>query len=163
LLKTEFSRAQRSGEPFSTCLADLDHFKRVNDTYGHLVGDEVLHAAGSRMSDALRGYDSLGRYGGEEFLVVLPRCTAERAMAISERLRRSIADQPIVLGQDAIHMTMSIGVSEWQTGMEISDLLRQADVALYRAKDLGRNRVELQSAEESIRKVGHVRTGRSSV
>jgi len=149
LLKTEFSRTQRSGEPFSVCLADLDHFKRINDTYGHLAGDEVLHTAGARMNDALRGYDSLGRYGGEEFLVVLPGCTAEKAMAIAERLRRGIADQPIVLGHDAIHMTISIGVSEWQTGMEISDLLRHADVALYRAKDLGRNRVELKAAAQS--------------
>jgi diguanylate cyclase (GGDEF)-like protein len=143
LLKTEFSRAVRSAEPFSVCLADLDHFKRINDTYGHLAGDEVLHAAGTRMCDALRGYDSLGRYGGEEFLVVLPGCTAQIAMPIAERLRRSIADQPIVSSPQAIHMTISIGVSEWRAGMEITDLLRNADLALYRAKDLGRNRVEL--------------------
>jgi diguanylate cyclase (GGDEF)-like protein len=162
LLKTEFSRAQRTAQPFSVCLADLDHFKRINDTYGHLAGDEVLHAAGVRMSDALRRYDHLGRYGGEEFLVVLPGCTAETAMTIAERLRRSVADQAIVAIPEAIqttmsvvscpepiHMTISIGVSEWQAGMEISDLLRQADVALYRAKGLGRNRVELQAAEES--------------
>jgi diguanylate cyclase (GGDEF)-like protein len=114
------------------------------------------------MSDALRRYDHLGRYGGEEFLVVLPGCTAETAMTIAERLRRSIADQPlvsipeaihttmsIVSGPEPIHMTISIGVSEWQAGMDVSDLLRQADVALYRAKGLGRNRVELQAAAES--------------
>jgi two-component system cell cycle response regulator len=144
LLKTDLSRAMRIGEPLSVCLADLDHFKRINDTYGHLSGDEVLSTAGHRMCDALRGYDHLGRYGGEEFLVVLPRCTLQMAMPVAERLRRSIADQPIVSSPEAIRITISIGVSEWQAGMEITDLLRNADLALYRAKDLGRNRVEPQ-------------------
>jgi diguanylate cyclase (GGDEF)-like protein len=155
LLKTQHSRALRTAESFSVCLADLDHFKQINDTYGHLAGDEVLHAAGARMSDTLRAYDSLGRYGGEEFLAILPGCSAQIALPVAERLRKSIADQPIVSIPEAIHttmsivtspepihMTISIGVAEWQSGMEISDLLRQADVALYRAKDLGRNRVE---------------------
>jgi len=154
VLETELNRALRTTEPFSVCLADLDYFKRINDTYGHLAGDAVLHAVGSRMSDALRGYDSLGRYGGEEFLAVLPRCTAQFAMPVAERLRRSIADYPIISSGEAIHMTMSvvsspdpihitisIGVAEWEPGMEITDLLRNADLALYRAKDLGRDQV----------------------
>src|SRR6266704_2416259 len=114
LLKTELSRAARSGESLSICLADLDHFKLINDTYVHLGGDEVLTATGNRMCAALRGYDFLGRYGGEEFLVILPGCNAQCCLPIVERLRRSIADEPILCSSAAIHITASIGLSEWQ-------------------------------------------------
>lgn len=144
LLRKEFSRAVRSGQPLSTCLADLDHFKQINDNYGHLGGDDVLRAAGERMCNALRPYDSVGRYGGEEFLIVLPRCTTEAALPIAERLRKSIAEEPVPSGQGSIHVTVSLGVCEWQPDhMEFEDLLRNADLALYRAKESGRNRVEL--------------------
>lgn len=142
LLSTELSRAKRSQTSLSVLLADLDFFKHVNDNYGHLVGDDVLRRAAEKISAAVREYDHVGRYGGEEFLVVLPNCTAEAGREVAERVRQHIGDEPIVNVPFQVEITVSIGVSQWHSGQEISDLLHQADVALYRAKQNGRNRVE---------------------
>jgi two-component system cell cycle response regulator len=150
VLKKELSRVSRSDVPLSICLADLDHFKQVNDTYGHLTGDEVLQSAGNRMSAALRDYDSLGRYGGEEFLAVLPGCNEEAASIIAERMRRSVGCTALLSSPTTINVTISLGVGEWQPNMDMHNLLSQADLALYRAKDCGRNRVETAGVHPNI-------------
>jgi diguanylate cyclase (GGDEF)-like protein len=145
LLNTELSRAMRSQTPLGIFFIDLDSFKSVNDTYGHLVGDDVLRSAAAKMSSAVREYDHVGRYGGEEFLVVLPNCTSEAAQEIAERVRQHFAAAPIAIGSLLVNITISIGVSQWHVGQEVNDLLSRADIALYRAKENGRNRVEVDS------------------
>ena len=142
VLEMEVSRARRFATPLAVCLADLDHFKRINDTYGHLTGDDVLRHTGKQMSEALRKYDCLGRYGGEEFLAVLPGCDREAALKTAERLRGNVESCAVEVGSTRIVVTVSIGVCQWCTTMSIEELLRQADVALYRAKENGRNRIE---------------------
>jgi diguanylate cyclase (GGDEF)-like protein len=143
LLSKEIKKAKRSQPSLSVFLADLDFFKRVNDGYGHLVGDDVLRGAAERMSIAVRGSDQVGRYGGEEFLAVLPNCTAEAALEVAERVRQAIGNEPLA---DEVRITVSIGVAQWHSGQEILDLLHRADVAMYRAKQNGRNRVEVDNA-----------------
>ena len=142
-LHAELDRAERAGEPISVMLADLDFFKKVNDTYGHLVGDSVLAEAARRMKAAFRRYDSLGRYGGEEFLFVLPGCSADLAATQAERIREAIASSPFSNATAPLAVTCSIGVaSRDHPGTEHTDeLVREADLALYQAKRLGRNRV----------------------
>jgi two-component system, cell cycle response regulator len=147
LVRKELSRVTRTGMPLSICMADLDHFKQINDQHGHLVGDEVLRRAGAQMSAVLREYDSLGRYGGEEFLVVLPGCNQHAAVGIAERLRGTIGGQPLLTDPCVLSVTISLGVCEWKQGMEANQLLSRADAALYRAKHLGRNRVECSSPD----------------
>ena len=116
LLTTELSRSKRMQTPLSVFFADLDRFKSVNDGYGHLVGDEVLRSAAEVMSGAVREYDHVGRYGGEEFLVVLPDCTVDVAREIAERVRQHIGDKPIVISPAQVKITVSIGVSQWRPG-----------------------------------------------
>jgi diguanylate cyclase (GGDEF)-like protein len=149
LLGTELNRAKRSHTPLSVFFADLDSFKHVNDNYGHLVGDDVLRNAAERMSGTVREYDHVGRYGGEEFLVVLPDCTAEAAREVAERVRQHIGDGPIVTAPTQVLITVSIGVAQWRPGQEIHDLLRGADAAMYRAKQSGRNRVEVDGTRRA--------------
>ena len=149
LLTIELSRAKRMHSTLSVFFADLDHFKNVNDQFGHLVGDAVLHNAAVRMSGEMREYDHFGRYGGEEFLAVLPNCAADTAREVAERVRQSIAEKPVLTDPARVEITVSIGVSQWRPGQELSELLEQADVALYRAKERGRNRVELEDGSES--------------
>jgi two-component system, cell cycle response regulator len=148
LLKTELSRAERSKTPLSVFFIDLDFFKLVNDTYGHLVGDDVLLSVAKKVSGAVREYDHVGRCGGEEFLVVLPNCPVEAALEVAERVRQHVCDEPIVIATTQLRITVSIGLSQWRSDQELPDLLRRADVALYRAKQNGRNRVEVESASE---------------
>ncbi len=149
LLSTELSRAKRLQTSLCVFFADLDLFKRVNDSYGHLVGDDVLRSAAERISNTVREYDHVGRYGGEEFLVVLPNCTVEAAREVAERVRQAIGDKPIITANIQMEITVSIGVSQWRSGQEIGDLLHRADVAMYRAKFKGRNRVEVVNASEA--------------
>lgn len=144
VLERELKRTQRGrsrSAPISVVLIDLDHFKRVNDTYGHLAGDVVLREAARRMQDAVRPYDSLGRYGGEEFLVVLPDCDVPGAIALAERLRHAVSREPIVLAEGKIQVTLSAGVATSGTTYHPEDLVKAADTALYSAKRAGRNRV----------------------
>lgn len=149
LLRTELSRAKRLQTPLSVFFADLDSFKLVNDRYGHLVGDDVLRSAAERVSSTVREYDHVGRYGGEEFLVVLPNCTAEAAREVAERVRQHVGGGPIVTSPTQIVITVSIGVSQWHAGQEVHDLLHRADIAMYQAKMSGRNRVEVDTAVPS--------------
>ena len=149
LLNTELSRAKRLKTPLSVFFIDLDFFKLVNDTHGHLVGDEVLHSVAEKVSSAVREYDHVGRIGGEEFLVVLPNCSIETALEVAERVRQRICDEPVMTATARVSISVSIGLSQLHSNQELSDLLRRADVALYRAKQNGRNRVEVESPIEA--------------
>ncbi|SOD42693.1 GGDEF domain-containing response regulator [Nitrosovibrio sp. Nv4] len=145
-LQKELERAAREGTCTSVIVADLDHFKRVNDTYGHPVGDEVLQEAARRMGLALRGYDRIGRYGGEEFLITASGCGWNEAMALAERICSSLSRQPVNSGAGQIPMTVSLGVAVGcGQGKDTGVLIAAADEALYRAKKSGRNRIELSN------------------
>jgi diguanylate cyclase (GGDEF)-like protein len=142
-LARELHRAEREERALSIVIADLDHFKKVNDTHGHPAGDAVLREAADRFRAALRGYDLIGRYGGEEFLIVLPGCGEARAGQVAERLRQSLAARPIEAGGALIEVTASLGVAcASAPGADSVALVKAADQALYRAKANGRNRVE---------------------
>jgi len=124
-------------------MLDLDHFKLINDTYGHAAGDWVLQETVSRSSAQLRSLDVFGRIGGEEFAVLLPHTGAEEAVRIAERLCATLAETPIIFDGQIIPVTMSIGVAEYSSDHGNGEsLLRQADLCLYAAKRRGRNRVE---------------------
>ncbi len=159
-LKKELARARREEAPVGVVLADLDNFKRVNDTYGHLAGDAALRETAQRMRNSVRAYDSLGRYGGEEFLIILPGCHPP-AVKQAERIRACVSAAPIDTPESPVTVTLSMGVANYE-GMQQPDmdtLLRAADAALYRAKNAGRNRVELAtSAEFSAEKLPGTQT-----
>ena len=144
ILKRELSRASRDGASVGLMMADLDHFKKVNDTWGHLAGDAVLREVARRMQGSVRNYDAVGRYGGEEFLVVLPGSAESSALHLAERLRKSMCAEPIATPEGPIRAAISVGVTAWSGGGNPPPevLIRAADAALYRAKALGRNRVE---------------------
>jgi diguanylate cyclase (GGDEF)-like protein len=140
----EVGRAQRSGTPLSLLLVDVDHFKRVNDSHGHLIGDEVLRALATELRQQVRESDVVGRFGGEEFTVLLPRTDGDGACRIAERLRSSAGLLSVTAAGTQISVTVSIGVAELgQHGHDLFELLAAADLALYRAKDAGRNQVQL--------------------
>ena len=144
LLSEELARAGREGTSLGIVMADLDHFKAVNDTYGHAMGDLVLRATADAMRDAVRRYDSIGRYGGEEFLILLPGCDESNALSHAERLRQAVS-RVAVSAKDVIRPTVSLGVAVARQGtsQDPIDLLQAADDALYQAKRGGRNRIEL--------------------
>lgn len=143
-LNVELVRAGRTGIPVAVVLADLDHFKRINDTYGHVAGDAALCEATNRMRASLRTYDTIGRYGGEEFLIVLPNCTAQDAVKLAERLRINLGQEAMQISGHQIMLTSSLGVatSDIIEALDAAALIRAADSALYRAKAGGRNHVE---------------------
>jgi diguanylate cyclase (GGDEF)-like protein len=147
LLTRELARSEREAGPVGVVLVDLDHFKSVNDTYGHFAGDAVLHEAALRMLAAIRQYDSVGRYGGEEFLILLPGCDEQATCGLAERVRAQIAKDAIAAGETMLNLTASFGATSVvaRQGVTAEDLIRKADEAMYRAKRLGRNRVELLS------------------
>ncbi|HUI53382.1 MAG TPA: diguanylate cyclase [Bryobacteraceae bacterium] len=142
-LRVELVRASREHHALALLMVDLDRFKQVNDTHGHLAGDAVLHEAARRMKAAIRRYDALGRYGGEEFLMVLPGCGSAAAFAQAERIRDAVAAEPYYTGSQVLRMTCSVGVSSrpFPNTEDADALIREADLALYRAKDSGRNQV----------------------
>ncbi len=129
-------------KPFSIMMVDVDHFKQVNDSYGHLTGDVTLQFITKRIADCLRPYDLLVRYGGEEFLVFLFNTDNEQAINIANRLRRSVADTEIRHNQLRFNVSISIGLALTQYDKALQSLIDQADQALYQAKNNGRNRVE---------------------
>ncbi|MBU1512404.1 GGDEF domain-containing protein, partial [Myxococcota bacterium] len=132
--------AQDAARPLSVIMADIDHFKRVNDTYGHLMGDQVLKQVATILSSVLRAGDAVIRYGGEEFLIVLPGVSAERALAIAERARKTIEATEFRFHEISFHTTISMGVAQLRPGESREDLIKRADEALYEAKHAGRNR-----------------------
>jgi len=144
-LHKESSRQLREGGSLSVILMDLDHFKRVNDTYGHLCGDAVLKEIAQRISSCVRPYDTVGRYGGEEFLIVVPSSDALGALGLAERVRQAIESAPVNTEDAAVAMTGTFGIAASSGDNPLSPqmLVRLADEALYRAKDQGRNRCEL--------------------
>jgi len=143
-LEVEYMRFGRSGLPLSVLMIDLDEFKEVNDRFGHPVGDAVLRTVSQLLLLSLRQTDLLARYGGEEFAVLLPETPAEGALAIAERIRHTINQNPVVADGRILEVSISVGVASHAEGRDASPeaLLKQADLALYRAKALGRNRVE---------------------
>lgn len=143
LAAAEIGRARR-GSPLCLAIIDADHFKGINDGHGHLVGDAVLIELAARIRRALRDYDAVGRYGGEEFVAVLPKCDLDTARQVCERIRARVAEAPFDTGAGALPVTVSIGVAACEASHAGFDaLVGAADQALYRAKQLGRNRVEL--------------------
>jgi diguanylate cyclase (GGDEF)-like protein len=145
ILDREIARATRAQTPIALIMADVDRFKRINDAHGHLAGDVVLREAAERMSGALRKYDSIGRYGGEEFLVVLPGCQFRDALSVAERLRDAVGSRPFPIAEGLYSATCSLGLAwdDCRGPLEANRLLREADQALYAAKHHGRNRVEV--------------------
>lgn len=141
-LDREFARNARENGGIAVLLADLDHFKNINDLHGHPIGDEVLREVALRLMNSVRRYDSVGRYGGEEFLIVLPGCsTSADALGRAEQLRKDVANSPVHTATGPISITMSLGVlvtEEWKN-ISVVDALREVDAALYAAKDAGRN------------------------
>jgi diguanylate cyclase (GGDEF)-like protein len=155
VLGNEIARAERERQPLALLMVDLDRFKHINDTYGHLDGDAVLRESARRMKAAGRCYDSIGRYGGEEFLIVLPGCNAADAHAQAERVRESLALAPFAAGSGALDVTCSIGVScvgvSRATHAGADTLIHEADEALYQAKSQGRNRVVTARSQPGLR------------
>jgi diguanylate cyclase (GGDEF)-like protein len=142
VLALEVLRANRYGTALSLLMADLDHFKRVNDTHGHLAGDAVLTATAGIVMKFLRGIDVAGRYGGEEIVVVLPQTDLEGAVALAERVRGAVEENDCDLGDGRRgSVTVSVGVAQLRRGAGVADLIAAADAALYAAKAAGRNRV----------------------
>lgn len=155
-LRQEIERAARQSSSVSVILADLDRFKSINDTHGHEAGDDVLREAARRMKSSLRPYDHIGRYGGEEFLMVVPNCGPGEAAIVAERVRQCLAASPIEASKQNLLVTGSLGVSFGHVVIspngqsqkpDVAALVRQADAALYRAKNGGRNRVVICEEE----------------
>ncbi len=138
-LEKEYERSKRFKQPLSILMIDIDHFKRVNDTYGHLVGDLVLQKVAKVIKNSIRKIDLVGRYGGEEFLVILPGTPLQGAVRVAERIRKKIEEEnfPIVG-----HITVSVGAAELREYDDIESLIHRADEKLYEAKKSGRNRVK---------------------
>jgi diguanylate cyclase (GGDEF)-like protein len=150
-LQRELSRAQREGTSVGVILMDLDHFKLINDTHGHPMGDMVLREAVYRLQRELRSHDLLGRYGGEEFLIVLPGCPIAETVTVAERLRQRLASEPIKLSEGQILVTGSFGVASSTADSEnVEALIQTADASLYRAKHEGRNRVVYEEREVAL-------------
>lgn len=143
ILTIEAIRCDKLGMPLGLIVADLDHFKKINDTYGHPAGDAVLVKVASRLRSCIRPQEALGRYGGEEFLIVLPGASHDTAMTVAERMRLAIASQPEVINGVTLNLTISAGVatSDQFPAATTEELISRADMALYAAKDGGRNRV----------------------
>lgn len=146
VMEREAKRGRRTNGALGIIMADLDHFKEINDSHGHLVGDTVLQETGRRLAAAVRSYDWVGRYGGEEFLIIVPGCDAAGLEASAERLRHAVSDQPFNSSVGQLSVTLSLGAVAAQPGkLETADceaLLHAADQALYAAKAKGRNRTE---------------------
>ncbi len=139
MLEREICRAQRDRLSITLVMIDLDHFKNINDSYGHLTGDDVLREVAGRLVDLMRPYDFAGRYGGEEFLIVLPSCSPHNGVQRAEGFRRVVAERPVPTAIGPLAVTCSLGVAAFDDAMTPEDLIHRADEALYRAKRRGRN------------------------
>ncbi len=141
-LEREFARSKRYGNPFALILFDIDHFKKINDTYGHLAGDEVLRTLGMLLKKRVRTNDIVARVGGEEFAVILPEAGKPGGVALAEKIRKLVEDEPFSYNGVAIPVTVSLGVAGYEAHHESSEtVVSEADEKLYEAKRGGRNRV----------------------
>ena len=150
LLGRELTRSQRENVCTALILGDLDHFKNINDKYGHLVGDQVLREVARRLLHSVRSYDFVGRYGGEEFLIVLNNCRPDSALARAQEIRKSICTRPVQTDAGPLEVTMSSGLlrsTDWGH-RPAEDLIHEADSALYAAKAAGRNRVQVAEPDQ---------------
>jgi two-component system cell cycle response regulator len=163
LLLRETQRTVRIGEPLGVIMADLDHFKRINDSHGHQIGDTVLREVAQRLLQSVRNYDYVGRYGGEEFLIILTACVPSDLIVTAERMRSYVSEKPVDTEAGSIPVTISIGLATQDVaGPEVAtaeELVRAADNALYAAKANGRNRVE-RAPENTARITGPVGAAR---
>jgi len=143
-LDRELARGARDDKPATVILADIDHFKRINDTLGHAAGDEVLKEVSRRLKEDLRPYDVVGRYGGEEFLLILPGCNLPNGVKRADEIRKIVSGKPITTPAGAVSVTVSMGISANDSLRDCTpaEFLQEADTSLYRAKNNGRNRVE---------------------
>lgn len=163
VIDAELRRARRSQTPVSMIMFDLDHFKDVNDRHGHLCGDAVLSAVGKRMKEVLRGSDLKCRYGGEEFLVLLPETPLHGARRVAETLRKEIAERPVPWSGEALTITASFGLAQTLPGeVNVQAVIARADQALYRAKDDGRNCVRIAAEAATLISDESNRTNRVS-
>ena len=142
ILAREMARSHREGIPLGLVMGDLDHFKNVNDTFGHMAGDAVLREVSNRLSSSIRSYDSAGRYGGEEFLLILPGCDEDTTRQTADRIRGAVGSQLVAVGETSIPVSISFGATSLPKGTLTTpeNLVRTADTALYRAKESGRDR-----------------------
>lgn len=144
ILAKEQERAKHANEPLAVALMDIDHFKSVNDTYGHDVGDQILQGFTDRIRAGLRGGEAFGRFGGEEFLIVVPRCSPSQAEAYGENILKVIRSEAMKTAKGDLSVTASMGLAIWRGSFEHSDaLIKRADKALYQSKRNGRNRCSL--------------------
>ncbi len=143
VLRRELARCRRENQTLGVMLADVDHFKRINDQHGHAAGDCALVTVVQRISSTLRSYDVIGRYGGEEFLVIAPGCDLELTQKLAERIRAAVCDEPVDLGNSTIKLTLSMGATLGTADSDPEFLVAVADSAMYQAKRNGRNRVEM--------------------
>jgi diguanylate cyclase (GGDEF)-like protein len=151
ILHRELARSERERLPIGVVVADLDHFKSINDTYGHFAGDTALQECARRMQESVRTYDAIGRYGGEEFLVVLPGADADGVRMQAERMRHAIRSTAVHTPEASLNVTCSFGCSAGVGGeVTAESLIRAADDALYRAKRAGRDRAILVPAIEQV-------------
>ncbi|NLV24319.1 MAG: diguanylate cyclase [Deltaproteobacteria bacterium] len=141
-LESEMARARRDQVSLWIAILDIDHFKRINDNFGHLAGDRVLQECVERISRSIRKYDCFGRYGGEEFLLIFPAVESGAEMQTLERIRKTMADREMNVEDNSIHITVSLGAVKWNGSDTMDEMILKADDALYRAKQNGRNRVE---------------------
>jgi diguanylate cyclase (GGDEF)-like protein len=146
-LEQEIARFQRHSHDFCVIVMDVDLFKQINDAHGHDVGDQVLIGVVARLRRCIREADELARWGGEEFLILLPETLLAEAHELAERLRNVLAESPIDLPGHAIRVTGSFGVAQYHRGEDLDACVKRADQALYKAKDLGRDRVVVASVE----------------
>ncbi|MGA9392260.1 MAG: diguanylate cyclase [Candidatus Sulfotelmatobacter sp.] len=144
LLERELKRCKRECSPLGIVMADIDHFKSINDSFGHLAGDEVLREVAKRLKSDLRVYDGAGRYGGEEFLLILPGCDLPTTIRRATEIAKLVSAEAITIGEESKRVTLSMGAASAEHDQNLSSesFLREADTALYRAKANGRNRVE---------------------
>jgi len=148
-LQAEWARIKRYGGRLSYIMADLDHFKRVNDMYGHNVGDKLLQETAQAIAGQCREIDLPARYGGEEFAIVVPHKPAAGAVHLAERCRREIAKTCVIAQNEAVRITASFGVADTDGSISIEAMMKRADEALYQAKEAGRNRVQLSPEAEA--------------
>jgi diguanylate cyclase (GGDEF)-like protein len=154
LLRQSLNIAHRNNTEICISMVDLDHFKMINDTYGHLVGDDVLRDVVARMESAVRDFDTIGRYGGEEFIIILENTSLDIAREIAERVRRNICDSPLMVNDVTVRMSISQGLADAHNNDDTNSLIKRADTALYQAKVAGRNCIKVVGMKEKEHKSG---------